>query len=155
MRQFGIASKAWILSVVMISFLGAGQATSADAAVIKVRVTGITDLQGTIRATLDGSDDMFKNKVTSPLTSEIAVTASEHELVFTDVPPGIYAIKVIHDENNDQKLNQNILGIPSEKYGISNNIKGKFGLPDFKDASFQVTEGETVLSIAIGNHSFF
>lgn len=144
-------------SVVMITLLSGvcGFSAPAAAAVVKVKITGMTALVGTIRATLDGSEEAFANKVLSPLTSEAVVVGNTVELVFREVPVGVYAIKVIHDENNDQKLNQNILGIPSEKYGISNNIKGKFGLPDFKDASFTVGNGETLMSIAVGNHTFF
>jgi uncharacterized protein (DUF2141 family) len=122
---------------------------------VRIKVTGISAKVGTIRATLDGSELAFKNDAPNTQTSELEVTSNELELVFHNVPPGVYAVKVIHDENNDKKLNQNLLGIPSEKYGISNNVMGKFGLPTFKEASFNVSTGETVLSIEISKHKFF
>ena len=122
---------------------------------VRVRVSGISSLVGTIRATLDGSEMAFKNAAPTTQTSEMSVTSSEIELLFLDVPAGVYAVKVIHDENDDKKLNQNLLGIPSEHYGISNNVMGKFGLPAFNEASFKVSSGETVLSIEISKHKFF
>ncbi len=134
-------------------FLGAGSAVANSD--IRVRVSGISQLVGTIRATLDGSEGAFRNDEPTTQTSEIAATSNEIELLFQNVPPGVYAIKVIHDENDDNKLNQNLLGIPSEKYGISNNVMGKFGLPAFSEASFNVSGGETVLSIEIAKHKFF
>ena len=133
--------------------LWSGSATAAND--VRVKVTGISNIVGTIRATLDGSELAFKNDAPTTQTNELAVTGNEIELVFHNVPPGIYAVKVIHDENDDKKLNQNLLGIPSEKYGISNNVMGKFGLPAFKEASFNVSSGETVLSIEISKHKFF
>ena len=133
--------------------LWSGSASAAGD--VRIKVTGISNLVGTIRATLDGSELAFKNDAPNTQTSELEVTGNEVELVFHNVPSGVYAVKVIHDENNDKKLNQNLLGIPSEKYGISNNVMGKFGLPAFKEASFNVSTGETVLSIEISKHKFF
>jgi uncharacterized protein (DUF2141 family) len=134
-------------------FLWSGSATASGE--VRVKVTGISNLVGTIRATLDGSESAFKNDAPTTQTSELAVTNTEVELIFHNVPTGVYAVKVIHDENDDKRLNQNLLGIPSEKYGISNNVMGKFGLPAFKEASFNVSSGETVLSIEISKHKFF
>ncbi len=33
-------------------------------------------------------------------------------------------------------MDKNFLGIPKEKYGFSNNAKGKLGPPDYEDAKF-------------------
>jgi len=145
-----------LLSVICAVLFWSGDAMAAEeTGVVRVKVSGISKHVGTIRATLDGSEAAFKNTVETTQSCEIAANDDEVELVFRDVPPGVYAIKVIHDENDDNKLNQNLLGIPSEKYGISNNVMGKFGLPSFKDASFNVSGGDTVLSIAISKHKFF
>jgi len=122
---------------------------------VRVVVSGIRNIVGTLRATLDGSEMAFKNASPPTQMNETPVTSNEIELLFRNVPPGVYAIKVIHDENDDMKLNQSLLGIPSEKYGISNNVKGKFGLPPFSKASFTVSSGETVLSIKLSKHKFF
>ena len=35
-----------------------------------------------------------------------------------------------------------MLGMPKESYGFSNNV-GRFGQPDYKDASFTVKENTT------------
>ena len=37
---------------------------------------------------------------------------------FGDVPPGIYAVSVIHDENDNGRLDFNAVGMPMEKYGF-------------------------------------
>lgn len=57
-------------------------------------------------------------------------------IIFKAVPPGSYAIAILHDENNNQKMDKNLLGIPKEGYGFSNNAAGAFGPPSYKKASF-------------------
>jgi uncharacterized protein (DUF2141 family) len=44
---------------------------------------------------------------------------------------------VIHDENMDGKLETNMLGIPTEGYGFSNDAEGTSGAPSFSAASFR------------------
>lgn len=61
-----------------------------------------------------------------------------------DLKPGKYAFKYFHDENNDEKINTNFMGIPKEGYGFSNNAKGKFGPPPFDKMIFEVTQTNTV-----------
>ena len=41
--------------------------------------------------------------------------------MFTDLPAGVYAVSVFHDENMNQKLDKNFVGVPKEEYGASNN----------------------------------
>lgn len=64
-----------------------------------------------------------------------------------DLKPGKYSFKYFHDENNNIKLDTNFIGIPKEGYGFSNDAKGKFGPPDFKDTVFEVKNDTTVSCI--------
>jgi uncharacterized protein (DUF2141 family) len=54
------------------------------------------------------------------------------EVVLTDLPAGNYAVTVIHDEDEDGKLNTNPVGYPTEKFGFSNNPKIYFSAPSFE-----------------------
>jgi len=56
--------------------------------------------------------------------------------VFDSIPYGQYAISMYHDEDGDGKLKTNILGMPVEGIGFSNNVRPKLGPPSFKDAAF-------------------
>ena len=58
------------------------------------------------------------------------------EWIIDDLPYGEYAIKLFHDENGNGKMDRNMLGIPSEDYGFSNNASGSFGPADYEDAKF-------------------
>jgi uncharacterized protein (DUF2141 family) len=61
--------------------------------------------------------------------------------VFKDVPPGIYGISAFHDENNDGKLDTNLVGYPTEEYCASNNARNMFSAPSWKDAKFSYRGG--------------
>jgi uncharacterized protein (DUF2141 family) len=56
--------------------------------------------------------------------------------VFEDVSPGEYAVAVFHDENANNDLDRNFLGIPSEGTGASNGAHNPFGPPGYDDARF-------------------
>jgi uncharacterized protein (DUF2141 family) len=68
---------------------------------------------------------------------------------FEDIPPGTYALAVIHDENMNGKLDTNWLGIPTEGYGFSNDAKALLSAPSFSDASFQYDGGTLDLTISL------
>ncbi len=54
------------------------------------------------------------------------------------LPVGVYAVSFYIDSNNNQKLDFNFFGIPTEQYGFSNNAMGFFGSPSFDQASFRI-----------------
>jgi uncharacterized protein (DUF2141 family) len=64
-----------------------------------------------------------------------------------ELKPGKYAFKYFHDENKDEKLNTNFMGIPKEGFGFSNNAKGKFGPPSFDKMIFEVEQSDTLKCI--------
>ena len=67
---------------------------------------------------------------------------------FAGLPTGNYAIAILHDENDDQKMNTNFFGLPKEGYGFSNNVMGTFGPPGYSKASFNYT-ASTAAAISI------
>lgn len=89
---------------------------------------------------LELSDD--KEKVLQGYSETIANNKSV--VVITDLKPGKYAFKYFHDENNDEILNTNFMGIPKEGYGFSNNAKGSFGPPSFDKMLFEISQSTTM-----------
>lgn len=55
------------------------------------------------------------------------------DVTFENIPYGEYAFAAYHDENDNHRLDLNIIGIPKEGVAISNDAKG-FIMPRFKDA---------------------
>jgi len=76
-------------------------------------------------------------------------------VVFDDIPAGRYAISGYHDEDGDGALDRMILpfpGMPSEPYGIANNVFAGLSKPAFKEALIEVTPPETELTIELSTH---
>jgi len=58
-----------------------------------------------------------------------------------ELPPGQYAIVVHHDDNANDEMDTNWIGIPNEPIGISNGHIPKYGPPKYEKAEF--TLGDT------------
>ena len=84
------------------------------------------------------SADGFPNEYLRSATNVmvIKIRKAQARCDFEDIPPGTYAMAVVHDENMNGKLDTNWLGLPTEGYGFSNNAKAVFSAPSFSDASF-------------------
>jgi uncharacterized protein (DUF2141 family) len=65
---------------------------------------------------------------------------------FAAVEPGSFAITVFHDEDGDQELGENFLGIPNEGIGFSRNVRPRFRAPRYREAELvlQPSEHRTV-----------
>lgn len=68
---------------------------------------------------------------------------------FENLPAGEYAVSVFHDENSNKKMDSNFFGIPKEGVGASNNAKGHFGPPKYKDAKFVFNGSTQTINIDI------
>jgi uncharacterized protein (DUF2141 family) len=62
---------------------------------------------------------------------------------------GRYALVLYHDENNDELFNRSRIGIPSEGFGFSNNVKPLLGPPSLKSVLFDVPEGESTIRVRL------
>src|SRR4030095_2323651 len=59
-------------------------------------------------------------------------------LSFPGLAPGRYALRVFADENGNGKLDTNLMGLPTERYGFSNDAKGHRAAPGFDAAAILV-----------------
>ena len=65
------------------------------------------------------------------------------------LPPGVYGLVFIDDENNDGKMTNRIIGIPKEGYGFSNFYLSGFKKPKFSDFSFTLKEDFETMQIRL------
>ncbi len=61
--------------------------------------------------------------------------------LFSHMGAGTYSMAAFHDENNNDKLDTGIFGIPTEGIAWSNNAKGRMGPAKYKDAAFVFSGG--------------
>lgn len=65
---------------------------------------------------------------------------------FYNVKPGTYAIIVLHDENDNKRMDYHENGMPKENFALSNNPMS-YGPPQFTDAKFTVSEENLDMTI--------
>lgn len=109
---------------------------------IEVQITNFDSDKGAAYIGLYNAENEFlENEYKG---GKVAIRNKKAVLTFKDIPDGTYAISVFHDEDGNGKLTTNFLGIPKEAYGASNNAKALFGPPKWKNAKFEISNGELV-----------
>jgi uncharacterized protein (DUF2141 family) len=90
---------------------------------------------------------LYNDKTGFPTDTEKAIKTAyagiikgKSTIVLNNIADGEYAIAVIHDENDNGKLDKNFIGMPKEGVGVSNNARGHFGPPSYNDAKFQLNK---------------
>ncbi|HET9788389.1 MAG TPA: DUF2141 domain-containing protein [Pyrinomonadaceae bacterium] len=119
---------------------------------IHVKVLNIRNSTGTVACALFESPTGFPIEYLRYATNIMVIKIRETQARcdFLDIPPGTYALAVIHDENMNGKLDTNWLGAPTEGYGFSNDAKALLSPPSFSAASFPY-DGEN-LELTINLH---
>lgn len=115
---------------------------------LDVKFVGLKNAQGKICMNLFSGPSGFPRGDGSNLVGKKCTTAGNGATVkFTNLKPGGYAISALHDMNNDGKMNQNILGMPKEGFGFSNNPAVRLKAPSFGETKFPVSGGSTAVQI--------
>lgn len=110
---------------------------------IQVEISNIKNTNGDIGLALYNNETDFTKKEFK--TAKVSAKKGLVTAKFDNIPPGNYAIAVLHDANANNKMDFNLVGIPKESYGFSNNAKGILAPPKFKDAAFRVKAGQTAV----------
>lgn len=115
---------------------------------LEVRVNNLRNEKGVIQFVLYTRTDNFPE--TEPKNyyrkKDGLISDSSSVITFSNVPEGLYALNVFHDENIDGKINK-VLMLPKEGIGFTNHDSIKFGnKPTFNSSSFQLN-GDLVVDI--------
>jgi uncharacterized protein (DUF2141 family) len=109
---------------------------------LTVNITDIEQGKGHIMIGLYASEDDYKSGKAS-FHLKVKAKNGKEVAVFENLPDGEYAIKIYQDENDNNKMDFNMMGIPKEGYGFSNHV-GMFGAPEYKEAMFSVKENTAI-----------
>ncbi len=72
-------------------------------------------------------------------------------MIPVELTAGEWAVALTQDLNNNDKLDKNFLGIPTEPFAFSNNIKPRLAAPTFQECKFMVTGPGQVINITSWN----
>ncbi len=87
-------------------------------------------------ALFDSAEGYAAGKAVAAQT--VPMRAGAARLAFPGLAPGRYALRLFADENGNGKLDTNLMGMPTERYGFSNDAKGNRAAPGFDAAAFSV-----------------
>ena len=140
-----------VYSTVTFALLAWFTTNPANGADLEVQIPNLRSSEGSVRVALHprGATVKFPNEAGAIAGAFRQAAVGSTRFVFTDLPPGDYAVAAFHDRNGDGKLTKNILGIPTEPYGFSNNVYGFMRPASFEKAAVTVSAGSDRLSITV------
>ena len=111
-----------------------------------VEVENLRNSKGLVQFALynkDGSipDEHYKNYFKM---EKATINNDKAEVTFSNLPEGDYAVNILHDENNNGKVDKGFV-LPKEGIGFSNYASiGLTNRPYFKKASFELKQNKTI-----------
>jgi len=130
------------LAVVLTSILGFAQDEAGTTITLNIENANSDD--GKFLISLHTEDNFMKGPGIDNKASK--VVDGKGSVTFENVKPGEYAIMVLHDENDNQRMDFEENGMPKESYGMSNNPRS-FGPPIYADAKFEVGKEDMEMNI--------
>ena len=126
-----------------------GNSESAESGKLIVIVDGFDNDDGKAMIGLFNSEENYAESGNQFRRTMSEISDSKVEWIIEDLPFGEYAIKLYHDENENGKMDRNMMGIPKEDYAFSNNATGSFGPADYEDAKFEFVKSGQKQEISI------
>jgi uncharacterized protein (DUF2141 family) len=101
---------------------------------LTIEVTDLRSNNGYIHLELSNEKEVKIVGITKKISNNRCI------IVIENLKQGKYAFRFFHDENMNEKLDVNWLGIPKEGFGFSNNPSMSFGPPSFDKTVFELNE---------------
>jgi uncharacterized protein (DUF2141 family) len=139
----------FILSVMLLPIQAAlAVEVSGD---LTLQVDGFDNDSGQVIANLfrEGDDVMKIDKAYLQVRTKIS--GNRARLVFRNLKYGKYAVTSFHDKNGNGTLDHNLLHLPAEPLGFSNNFHLGIltGFPTFEKLQFEFASGSEPVSILV------
>jgi uncharacterized protein (DUF2141 family) len=115
---------------------------------LTVHLHGIRAQSGLVKIAVVDSQEAWDGKA-APVQGDGAPPHGEDAgFIFKDLKPGSYAVMITHDENGNGKLDTNVMGMPLEGYGFSNNPQ-VMRKPTWDEARFEIGHDDVAIDIAL------
>ena len=120
------------------------QAQNQETIDLTIEIKGMETDKGKVFVALYNSEKIFLKSSKDTKGTSAIVKDGKATAYFKELPKGEYAVSLFHDENENNKMDTKIFGIPKEPYGFSNNATGFMGPPKYKDAKFILEANKTI-----------
>ena len=124
-------------------------ASEASAARIVVTITGLKSNEGGVYIGLYATPSKFLNGSQVDVMRKVRASTAPITVVFDNLRPGTYAVGAYHDENNNDHLDTNLIGLPTEGYALSNGVRAVMAKPTFQQAAFTVDDTGAAVTLQI------
>jgi uncharacterized protein (DUF2141 family) len=111
---------------------------------LTVDVDGVKSSSGNINIAVYNKAEGFLKFESVFLSDSAHAIAGQTRVKIANLPNGEYALAVFHDQNGNNILDTNWLGIPKEPIGFSNARMKTFGPPSFKECSFRLSSDQAI-----------
>ncbi len=136
MRYLGLLI---VLALTVALPCAAQQPAPAQTYKLTIVVEGVNNLGGNVGILVFNSSNGWAEDRKTAL-KDISVPAHEgtNTIEVPGLPPGEYAVSLVHDVNVNHKLDRNFIGQPKEQWGLSNNPHAVIKTPSYKTCTFQL-----------------
>lgn len=122
------------LTFIIVSFFGYAQ--NNEGRTITITIDNVMNDNGIVLLGLHSANTFMKTK--GIMNKKAIIKEGKITVAFKNVLPGEYAIMVLHDENENNRMDFDPSGRPKEGYAMSNNPMS-YGPPQYNDAKFSVS----------------
>ena len=122
---------------------------AAQVAKLDIRFLIKEEVKGNLYIGIYDSEQAFMKTPQAKYKQIIAVDKADMLVSITDLPPGTYAVSCFQDVNDNKKLDKNMVGIPSEPYGFSNNARPSFRAPTWGECTFNLPAGGKQIEVKV------
>lgn len=119
---------------------------------VTVVVTALASPQSVVRLNFYHDPATFLKHGQQAFRLEVKPEGKTELSVPVELAPGEWAVALTQDTNNNDKLDKNMLGIPTEPFAFSNNVRPRLSAPSFKECEFIVDGPGKVVTISSWNN---
>lgn len=111
---------------------------------LSVSIEGVQTSEGSVKVAIYDREEGFLEFEQVVKTGRAKAKKGVTELAIDDLPSGEYALAIFHDENDNDILDSNWLGIPKERVCFSKAKMKIFGPPSFKECAFHLVSDKEI-----------
>ena len=128
---------------------GAAPAPRTETHPLTVVVTSLASTSSTVKLFFYNTSEGFLKSGKWAYSKAVKPNGKNQILLTVELPSGDWAVSLTQDLNNNNKIDKNFLGIPTEPYAFSNNVRPTVAVPKFEECKFKVDGPGRVVSIVL------
>ncbi len=128
---------------------GPAAAPRAETASVTVVVTALVSTESVVKLNFYNAPEKFLKDGQQAFRLVVKPNGQHEISVPVELAKGEWAVALTQDTNNNDLLDKNFLGIPTEPFAFSNNVRPHLSAPNFEECKFMVDGSGKVVSIKL------